>query len=323
MILRDCNGIVLYECSAKTIGEAFLMAKDDEVSLAGLRIRDEDLGRVDIEGMDFRQCDFMFCTVARAKFVNCAFTSGTFLNVGVLSSMFTDCDFRYADLGSCVMNTCILDKSDFSNSNLYHADLSGSSVYECNFSGANLEEAQMMRVSGIRVNFRDAQCRNAVFNNAALHQSRWDGANLCHARMENTGLGDATGLSQVMFNQLEEMRYIRGTQYAFKLVDANYDSVFADTKIHYTVGETISVAEYDTDESNVCAPGIHVATLQWCMRCWCPGLKILVVSFEPEDIVAIPTNSDGVFRVKKCNVVEELHDRSVYVRTGKHDWGDY
>ena len=51
--------------------------------------------------------------------------------------------------------------------------------------------------------------------------------------------------------------------------------------------------------------GIHLATLDWCLKDWKPGYRILVAEFAAADIAAIPIGSDGKFRVRRCTIVGE------------------
>ena len=48
-----------------------------------------------------------------------------------------------------------------------------------------------------------------------------------------------------------------------------------------------------------------MATLDWCIKEWQQGYKILVAEFTKTAIAAIPIASDGKFRVHKCKIVGE------------------
>jgi hypothetical protein len=63
------------------------------------------------------------------------------------------------------------------------------------------------------------------------------------------------------------------------------------------IEKRVEVADADTDPNTQCAAGINVATLDWCMREWRDGYRILVVEFAREDIACIPTATDGKFRL--------------------------
>jgi len=63
-----------------------------------------------------------------------------------------------------------------------------------------------------------------------------------------------------------------------------------------------------TDERILCGEGVNLATLGWCLRKTdCSLRKIYAVfEFDTRDIVAIPYNSDGKFRVKKAKYIRNL-----------------
>ena len=73
----------------------------------------------------------------------------------------------------------------------------------------------------------------------------------------------------------------------------------------YKIGKTYSVKNACTDESRQCAEGISLATLDWCIKEWKTGYKILVAEFTTKDIAAIPMATDGKFRVRTCKIIRE------------------
>ena len=85
------------------------------------------------------------------------------------------------------------------------------------------------------------------------------------------------------------------------------------TPIKYEVGKFYAVKNADTDESELCAAGINVATLDWCLKEWKEGWRLFLLEFHSKDIAAIPTYTDGKFRVKKAKVVKEL-------KLADYDW---
>jgi len=91
---------------------------------------------------------------------------------------------------------------------------------------------------------------------------------------------------------------------AYKLVTADGVGPF-NGGITYRIGESCEVLDADTDEYRQCASGINLATLDWCMREWSAGYRILIAEFEAADIAAIPIGSDGKFRVFRCTIVGE------------------
>ena len=51
--------------------------------------------------------------------------------------------------------------------------------------------------------------------------------------------------------------------------------------------------------------GTIVATLDWVLREYQPGYRVLIVEFTAADIACIPTATDGKFRLHRCTVVGE------------------
>jgi hypothetical protein len=91
---------------------------------------------------------------------------------------------------------------------------------------------------------------------------------------------------------------------AYKLVTAegtgtNYPS------ITYEMGGVYEAPDANTDPTIGCAAGLNVASLDWCIANWSEGRRILVVEFAAADIAAIPTATDGKFRVRRLTVVGE------------------
>ena len=91
---------------------------------------------------------------------------------------------------------------------------------------------------------------------------------------------------------------------AYKLVKSDGLAPF-NGGITYEVGKRYSVNDADTDENTQCVAGINIATLEWCMKEWREGYRILVAEFTAKDIAAIPIASDGKFRVHQCEIVGE------------------
>ena len=91
---------------------------------------------------------------------------------------------------------------------------------------------------------------------------------------------------------------------AYKLVNSNNEGIYKGW-LKYIIGQELSVQGANCDESAPCAAGINLATLDWCIKEWREGCKILICEFEAKDIAAIPIGSDGKFRVHRCAVVGE------------------
>lgn len=95
--------------------------------------------------------------------------------------------------------------------------------------------------------------------------------------------------------------------FAYKFLRPNFVSPYQNYP--YTIGQTYTSDEIDEDEFNECGAGLNVATLAWCNRTKDADDILIKVSFLVKDIVAIPYNPDGKFRVKtmtvECQVKED------------------
>ena len=91
---------------------------------------------------------------------------------------------------------------------------------------------------------------------------------------------------------------------AYKLVKKNGEGPY-NGGIKYVVGESYSVDDANCDEQAQCAAGINLATLDWCMKNWNEGYRILIAEFEANDIAAIPVATDGKLRCHRCTIVGE------------------
>ena len=188
-------------------------------------------------------------------------------------------DLRYANLRS----------ADLRYANLRYADLSYADLSSADLSSANLRSA----------NLRSANLRSADLSYADLSS-----ADLRYADLSYANLRYAEGISRYLCTPLLMLLDQPGKIRAYKLVNSEGYGPFHGG-LKYEVGGSIEVGDADTDETEQCGAGINLATLDWCMKEWKEGYRILVVEFEAADIAAIPTATDGKFRVRRCSVVAE------------------
>ena len=166
-----------------------------------------------------------------------------------------------------------------SGANLSGADLSGANLYGADLSGANLSRADLSR-----------------------------------AYLSRADLSGATGvnkyLTSPMYMLLDQIGEIR----AYKLVTAEGHGPHYPT-LTYTVGETYTEPNFEANEHVDCGPGINLASLDWCLKEWRPGYRILIASFKRrhgnDDNICVPIGSDGKFRVRSCKIVKELDLREI------------
>jgi hypothetical protein len=75
----------------------------------------------------------------------------------------------------------------------------------------------------------------------------------------------------------------------------------------YRVGDIVSVKKADKSKSVDCSYGINLASKDWIKpKVLYGSYRVFACEFEIEDLAAVPSGSDGKFRVFKCEVMEEL-----------------
>ena len=171
---------------------------------------------------------------------------------------------------------------------------SGANLYGANLHGANLRGADLYGA-----NLSGADLRGANLRGADLY-----GANLYGANLRGANLSGAEGITKYQTTPLLLLLDQPGPIRAYKLVTADGIGPF-NGGITYEIGKDYSVENANTDERIQCAEGINLATMDWCLRQWKDGYRILIAEFTAADIACIPTNTDGKFRVHRCRIVGE------------------
>ena len=167
---------------------------------------------------------------------------------------------------------------------LRSADLSYANLSSANLSYADLSSADLSSVD----------LRSADLSYANLRYANLSSANLSYAKYFNKLI------STPLYFMLDQPGKIR----AYKLVKSNGEGPY-NGGIVYGIGGHYEVKNADKNEYEQCAAGINLATMDWCLREWREGYRILIAEFEAKDIAAIPIGSDGKFRVFRCEIVGE------------------
>jgi uncharacterized protein YjbI with pentapeptide repeats len=191
-----------------------------------------------------------------------------------------------------------------SGANLSRADLSGANLSGANLSGANLFGANLFGANLSRANLSGANLSRADLSGANLSRADLSGANLSRANLSGVNLFGAKGINKHLTTPLYLFLDQPGKIRAYKLVQPNGEGPY-NGGIVYEIGKTYEVPGACCDEFEHCAAGINVATLDWCLREYRDGYRILLVEFEKADIACIPVGSDGKFRLFRCQVVGE------------------
>ena len=142
-----------------------------------------------------------------------------------------------------------------------------------------------------------------------LSGANLSGAILSGANLSRAILSRAIGINPYLVNQLLMLKDQPGKIRAYKLVNEDSEGPFSRSlgygAIQYEVGRSYEIADASTEVTKLCAAGINLATLDWCIKEWKEGFRILIAEFEAVDIASIPTATDGKFRVFRCSIVGE------------------
>lgn len=132
------------------------------------------------------------------------------------------------------------------------------------------------------------------------------GANLTYANLRGANITGAKGFNPLRVTPLLLLldQPAASRLRAYKLVNEKSEG-HVKGGIRYAIGVQVQVIDANTGPNKQCGTGINVATLDWCMREWQPGYRILVVEFFRDDIACIPTATDGKFRLYRCTPVAE------------------
>jgi len=164
---------------------------------------------------------------------------------------------------------------------------------------AALEIAVKKGANLVRANLDGANLYGANLVRANLDGANLDGANLVRANLDG-----AKGVNPLICTPLLMLLDQPGPIRAYKLVTQNMEGPWHGG-LKYKIGKKVSVKGANKDVTEHCGAGINLATLNWCMVSWKEGYRILIAEFEANDIAAIPTATDGKFRVHRCKIVGE------------------
>jgi hypothetical protein len=146
--------------------------------------------------------------------------------------------------------------------------------------------------------------RGAYLRGADLQGADLQGADLQGADLQGAYLQGAEGINSYILTPLLFLLDQPGKIRAYKLINAD-DQGPIKGGITYEIGKSYHVENANCDVLEQCAAGISLATLDWCMKEWKENYRILIAEFTAKDIAAIPTATDGKFRVHRCKIVGE------------------
>lgn len=217
-----------------------------------LWLQDKESGqRLSISGEDFSNWDFSDLDLRHADLTH---------------NRFRLCNFKRANLANADLSNCILYGSDFRLANLYGARLTGIDFY-----GVDLRYADMRHADINGSDFRFAHTNETnienvkinIFTNGYPLSCPEKGSFTAYKRAqgyiiellvpENAQRSSAFG-RKCRCDKAQVMSITKrdGTPTDVTSLHSDYDENFI-----YTIGETVSVEDFDTNRWNECSKGIH------------------------------------------------------------------
>jgi uncharacterized protein YjbI with pentapeptide repeats len=290
-ILNRYTGAVLYASATATteIAVAVSEALKSGADLRSANLRSADLSGANLYGASLSSADLRSANLYGADLRSADLSSADLYGASLYGASLSSADLRSANLYGADLRSADLSSADLYGANLYGADLRSADLY-----GADLSSADLYGANLYGANLRSADLRSANLYGADLYGANLYGANLRSAK----------GVSAYSSTPLMMLMDQPGKIRAYKLVTADGFGPF-NGGLKYEVGQSVSVDDANTDAGEHCAAGVNVATLDWCIKEWRNGYRILVVEFSTSDIAAIPLATDGKFRLHRCDVVGE------------------
>jgi len=192
-------------------------------------------------------------------------------------------NFRGADLRGADLSESNLIETDLTDANLSAANLRLSDLYDANLSGARLTET----------NFRGADLRGADLSKALLIRANLVDANLSGAK----GLLNPAEWLRENFEVIDHEIIVYKVFWAVHRPPDSWD---------IRPGQYITEI-VNRDCTNKCGCGINVAALKW-IHANILYKPIWKCAIEPMDLATaiVPYNTDGMFRVGRVRLIEEI-----------------
>ena len=166
------------------------------------------------------------------------------------------------------------------------------------------ENASDIRAAVLQAIKAGANLSDANLSGANLSGANLSGAYLSGADLSGAHLSGAEGVEAWRCTPLMMLLDQPGPIRAYKLVNANSDGPY-NGGIVYKIGQDYAVENANTGPTCDYGAGINLATLDWCLRAWREGYRVIVMEFTAADIACIPIGTDGEFRVRRCKAVAE------------------
>ena len=159
-------------------------------------------------------------------------------------------------------------------------------------------------------NLVGANLREANLGGANLGGANLGGADLWGSNLMGANLVGAKNLPSQFKSDLNLFKWQSSKLLAFKYLNGDV-SPYQNFK--YEIGKEYSVEDGSSDDRILCDKGINLASLEWCLReTNCESSKTYAIfEFDPKDILSIPYNSDGKFRVSRARYIRNLTEKEI------------
>ena len=282
----------------------------ERANLQDADLQDADLRGANLQDADLQDANLQDANLQDANLRGANLWGANLWGANLRGANLWDANLRGADLWDANLQDADLRGADLRGANLQDANLRGADLRGANLRDANLRDANLRDANLRGANLRDANLWganlwDADLRGADLQDANLRDANLQDANLQGADLQGADNLPKIHQSNLAILKQQKGKLRAFKYLNGS-TSPYRNTE--YTLGETYKSENYSDDERVLCEKGLNVATLDWCLRNTnCDLTKTYIeVEFDAKDIVAIPYNTDGKFRVKKFSVIREI-----------------
>jgi hypothetical protein len=230
-------------------------------SLSDANLSDADLSDANLSGADLR----------RANLSGADLSGADLSDANLSGANLSDADLSDANLNDANLSGANLSDANLSDADLSDANLSGADLRRANLSGADLSGADLSDANLSGANLSDANLRRATMQNVKINETTAflliqcpeEGDFICFKKASNKIVkllipydalrSSATSLkcraSKALVIEIQELD---GTKSDLLSICSSRSKDFI-----YTVGETITVEDYDTDRFNECSTGIH------------------------------------------------------------------
>ena len=190
----------------------------------------------------------------------------------------TEADLRWADLRGADLSEANLSKADLTWADLRGADISEANLSEAGLRGADLSEANLSEADLTWADLSEANLSKADLTWADLRWANLRGAKNVFFPLACPEEGEFIAFKKAANGLIVKLQipasakrsssttrkcrcnkaivlsieYVNGTQYKDESVCSVHDKNFV-----YTVGQEVSVPDYDDDRWNECSRGIH------------------------------------------------------------------